>query len=103
MGKRSIKMQDGPTDLNATEHRKSTDNIFRFQTATNLKKHYHLLSFSIVSKKNIHLSENNVKYSSLFQLHICETLDFSTQIMYVKRLNAEADKRIQLSFCYTGH
>lgn len=76
------------------------DSGFRLYTATNKPfKRLCLVKFDGVLKKNLQLSKKLLKYSSLFQLHMCEakySSYTSNKPTNCNRLNEEAD-RTQLS------
>lgn len=71
-----LRVEARPMDFNVREHEKFIDTISDSTFATNFKI-FLMLSFNIVSKKNIQsYLKRQLKDSSLFQSHICVDPDF---------------------------
>lgn len=95
IGKDPFKVQSRPIDFKVT-----IEYVGMVSYSNKTLRNYHLLSFSVISKKDSHTYlKRMLKYSSLFQWYLCEVgflLYTSTKITDCNKLNSEAHMRIHL-------
>ena len=95
----TFKVWNGLMDFSETKYKNFTD----MASDSTLLRTYHLSSFRVVSKKNIHNDlKRLLKYFSLFKICACVRLDYFHTIQpiqhYHTRLHAEVYMKAQLSF-----
>lgn len=98
VGKDPFKVPERPMDFNVREYENFIDRVSDSALLLVPLKSYYLMRLGVVSNKNIHNHlKKHLKYSFLFQLHICIRLDFLTK-QHMVTMSAEDNVRLQLAF-----
>lgn len=90
-----VKMQVIPVELNLTKHEKLIDMVSNSTLLLNFKNLLFNTFWFSVMKEYSQLSKNILKYSFLFQLHICVRPNFL--YTHQAKQHTRAEMRIQLS------